>query len=68
MIELFPDNPEAISNTIEIAEKCNLNLALKKITCRTFLFLLMQRKTLDELLERLVYDGLKIVIKIFLMK
>ena len=60
MIELFPDNPEAISNTIEIAEKCNLNLALKKNYMPHFPFPVdAKEKTLDELLERLVYDGLK---------
>jgi len=31
MAALFPDYPEAISNTLEIAEKCNANMVKKKL-------------------------------------
>jgi len=30
MLELFPDNPEALSVTLEIAERCNIDLRLEK--------------------------------------
>ncbi len=57
MIQLFPDQPEAISNTIQIAERCNLTLDFK-----TYHFPQYEKpvdKTLDEVLEEQSRVGLE---------
>ena len=60
MVELFKNHPEAIASTLEIAEKCKLELDLKKNFMPNFPFPPeAKEKTVDELLERLVFDGLK---------
>ena len=57
MIELFRDVPEAIENTVEIAERCNLELELN----RTHLpdFPLPEGETVETLLERKAAEGLE---------
>ena len=57
MIKLFPDQPEAISNTIKIAERCNLDLDFN-----TYHFPQYEKpaeKTLDEVLEEQSRVGLE---------
>ena len=34
MEELFPDHPEAMDNTLEIAERCNVDIKLKDVVWR----------------------------------
>lgn len=60
MCDLFKDFPEAIQSTLEVTEKCNLELDLSikhmpayKIPENS------DAKTLDEYLEKIAYDGLK---------
>lgn len=36
MMEIFKDTPEAIKNTVKIAERCNVNITLNKILLPTF--------------------------------
>lgn len=40
MLELFKDTPDAISNTLEIAERCNVDLNLAICICHIFQFLM----------------------------
>ena len=57
MIQLFPEQPEAIVNTIKIAERCNLDLDFG-----TYHFPQYEKpadKTLDDVLEELSRSGLK---------
>jgi DNA polymerase-3 subunit alpha len=57
MAELFRNVPEAIRNTVEIAERCNLDLDLK-----TYHFPQYEKpadKTLDQVLEKMAKAGLE---------
>jgi DNA polymerase-3 subunit alpha len=59
MKELFSDYPQAIENTLEIAEKCNLEIDLKTIYMPIFPIPGTSRaETLDEYLEELTYERL----------
>lgn len=59
MISLFKDFPEAIDSTIEIAEKCNLDLNLTRHHMPRFNIPKDDSsKTLDEYLEKLAFEGL----------
>ncbi len=57
MANLFKDVPEAISNTIEIANKCNLELDLNQL--RLPVFRPPEGKTKEGFLRKLVNEGLK---------
>ncbi len=58
MKALFPEVPEAITNTVEVAEKCNLDLALGKIRLPDFP--IPEGYTdADEYLETLARNGLE---------
>ncbi|VAV84378.1 DNA polymerase III alpha subunit [hydrothermal vent metagenome] len=57
MIEAFKHVPEAIENTIEIAERCNLELTLGVDHLPDFP--LPEGETVDSLLDELARDGLK---------
>ncbi|MGQ9614887.1 MAG: DNA polymerase III subunit alpha [Spirochaetota bacterium] len=57
MITLFKETPEAIQNTIEIAEKCNLNLEMGKL--RLPHFPIPQGYTADSFLRKLTLEGIK---------
>ncbi len=57
MIELFRDVPEAIENTVEIAERCNLELTLYETHLPDFP--LPEGETVDSLLERKAKEGLE---------
>jgi DNA polymerase-3 subunit alpha len=60
MYEAFKDFPEAIENTIEIADKCNLNLELGRNLMPKFpLPPDCESCSLDDYLEKLVQDGLR---------
>ncbi|MGB9696039.1 MAG: DNA polymerase III subunit alpha [Ignavibacteria bacterium] len=60
MINLFKDFPEAIDSTIEISEKCNLELDLTRHYMPRFNIPEGDSsKTLDEYLEKLAFEGLK---------
>lgn len=60
MCELFKDFPEAISNTLEVAEKCNLELDLSKKYMPAYKIPAGdESKTLDEYLEKISWIGLK---------
>ena len=57
MVQLFPEQPEAIANTIQIAERCNLDLDFG-----TYHFPQYEKpadKTLDDILEELSRTGLE---------
>ncbi|HRZ67370.1 MAG TPA: DNA polymerase III subunit alpha, partial [Candidatus Omnitrophota bacterium] len=56
--ELFSDVPQAISNTIEIAEKCNLELDFNKTHLPQFTP--PEGRSREEYLKDLVEEGLKI--------
>ncbi|MCK4553477.1 DNA polymerase III subunit alpha, partial [Candidatus Parcubacteria bacterium] len=55
MIETFKDTPEAIANTVKIAEKCNLEIELGKIQLPVFQ--VPNNKTADEYLTDLCLEG-----------
>jgi len=57
MTEYFKDVPDAIENTVKIAEKCNLELVLGKILIPKFD--VPKGETLKGYLEKLVNEGLK---------
>ncbi|MCX7880365.1 MAG: DNA polymerase III subunit alpha [Ignavibacteria bacterium] len=59
MIELFRDYPEAIENTLEIAEKCNVELEKQLYMPEFKLPEDTQARNLDEYLRELTYKGLK---------
>ena len=60
MIELFHDFPEAIENTLRIADKCNLEIELGKIHLPKFdLPDIYKHLSLDEYLRLVAEDGLK---------
>ncbi|MCK4306806.1 DNA polymerase III subunit alpha, partial [candidate division WOR-3 bacterium] len=61
MIALFSDHPEAIENTIRIAERCNLSLELDPTRIKIPKFPIPEGYTsADEYLENLAADGLKL--------
>ena len=64
MYELFADFPEALKSTVEVAEKCNLELDLKK---KYMPFFPIPKESgandLNEYLEKLTYEGLQKRIK-----
>lgn len=57
MVKAFAEIPEAVKNTIEITERCNLELDFS----RTYLpqFKLPEGKTKEEFLRELCFEGLK---------
>lgn len=61
MTELFKDYPEAIASTLEVTEKCNLELDLSKNHMPNFKIPAEEKKakTLEEYLEKLSRVGLK---------
>lgn len=59
MIDLFKDTPEAISNTIKIANSCNLDLKLPRDIELPILDLPKGFKDENEYLKHLSYEGLK---------
>ncbi|OGI76123.1 DNA polymerase III subunit alpha [Candidatus Nomurabacteria bacterium RIFCSPHIGHO2_02_FULL_42_19] len=54
-VELFKDTPEAISNTMKVADMCNLELELGKWVFP--LFEIAKGKTYDQTLRELAYAG-----------
>lgn len=54
---LFKDYPESLRNTIEIAEKCNLQMEFGKFHLPHFP--IPEDETLDSYLNKLCYEGLK---------
>lgn len=56
MSELFADIPEAVENSIKIADRCNLELTLGKWTMPVFA--VPDNKTAAEFLREQVYEGL----------
>ena len=60
MNEIFREFPEAISSTLEIAEKCDCQLDLKTLHMPEFPIPVNANfKSLDEYLEKLVFEGLQ---------
>ncbi len=60
MCKLFKDYPEAIASTLEVAEKCNLELDLSKNHMPNFEIPKGDNsKSLDEYLEKMSLEGLK---------
>ncbi|MFP4543377.1 MAG: DNA polymerase III subunit alpha [Candidatus Kapaibacterium sp.] len=60
MAELFKDYPEAIKNTVEIADKCDLEIDLNTLHMPDFPIPETSKATnLEEYLEELVYEGLE---------
>ncbi len=58
MIELFKDTPEAIENTIKIAEECNVDITFGEYLFPAFK-IPDKYKNDQEYLEHLVYEGMK---------
>ena len=56
MAELFPDVPEALENTLKIAEQCNLTIETERVTLPRFEC--PDNKTSEEYLKELVFNGL----------
>lgn len=59
MYELFKQFPDALENTLEIAEKCNLSLESKIYMPEYKIPSKSNAKDLDEYLRELTYEGLK---------
>ena len=57
MIELFRDLPEAIASTVEIADKCNLEMEIGKLHLPDFA--VPAGETPDTFMEKLVWEGIK---------
>ncbi len=57
MLELFSDMPEAVSNTIKIAEKVNIELELGKVAFP--LYEVPKGETADTYLRKLTFAGIK---------
>src|SRR3989338_8459890 len=57
MKKLFQDNPDAVSNTIEIADKCSLKLEFDKTYVPDFTP--PKGKSVEEYLRELTFEGLK---------
>jgi DNA polymerase-3 subunit alpha len=66
MLELFSDAPEAIQNTIEIAKRCNMHVALGE----SFLpnYPVPEGKTIEEFFRELSLDGLEMRLKTILIE
>ena len=56
MEELFPDHPEAMDNTLEIAERCNVDIKLKDVNLPQY-EIPAGFKTPFDYLEHLIRDG-----------
>lgn len=61
MVERFTDIPEAVENTIQIADKCNLQITLDKWHFPKYE--LTEGKTPDEEMEKIVWKGIRERIK-----
>lgn len=60
MMTLFSDHPDAVANTIKIAEQCNLRLNLDSTTLRLPEYKLPEGYTsIDEYITKVAEDGLK---------
>jgi len=60
MVALFPDHPEVLTNTMEVAEKCNLILEFGKLHLPQYeLPSKYSHLTLNQYLEKLAFEGLK---------
>ncbi len=60
MCELFKNFPEAIQSTLEVTEKCNLELDLSKKFMPAYKIpVSSDAKTLDEYLEKISWEGLR---------
>lgn len=60
MAELFPDHPEVLSNTMEVADKCNLLLEFGKLHLPQFTLPAdSSSHSLNDYLEKLAIAGLK---------
>ena len=59
MSEIFADYPDALSNTLEIAEKCNFKYVQKRVYPEFPIPEESSAVNLDEYLRELVYKGLK---------
>lgn len=57
MATLFPDHPEAIENTVKIANMCNVEITLGKWVMPKYA--VPEGHTLDSYLEELVWEGAK---------
>lgn len=57
MMALFSKTPEAIKNTLEVAEKCNVDLEIGKLHLPHFP--VPEKETPDTYLEKLVWQGVK---------
>src|SRR4030043_788052 len=57
MEELFDDLPEAVKNTIKIAEKVNIEIPLAKVSLANFEA--ASNYTADEYLRKSCYEGIK---------
>ncbi|MBI5700981.1 DNA polymerase III subunit alpha [Candidatus Saganbacteria bacterium] len=57
MRELFKEAPDAVSNTLEIAEKCNFDLEVGKLHLPNFQ--VPDNETPDSYLEKIVWDGIR---------
>ena len=57
MVELFPDQPEAVANTLRIAERCNVQLELGKFHMPSYQ--LPEHTTAATFLENLCQQGIK---------
>ncbi len=58
MAELFADYPEAINNTVEVAEKCNMEFDKKLYMPEFEIPKHSKAATLDEFMEELTYQGI----------
>ncbi len=56
MIKAFKEHPEAIANTLKIAEECNLKIELNKIELP--IFPLPEKETADSYLRKLCLEGM----------
>lgn len=59
MAALFPDFPDALSNTLEIADKCNLEISNKLYMPEFPIPVDSNAKTLDEFLTELTWKGIE---------
>lgn len=59
MIELFKDFPEAIANTVEIADKCDLKIKFNVSMPKYEIPPDAQAKNLEEYLEEVVWQGIR---------
>lgn len=57
LLELFKEIPEALENTIEVSEKCNLEIELNKV--KPPVYEIKEGLTPDEYLKKICYDKLE---------